>query len=62
MNEKDNSTNAATCKTTTETAVNYPIQIIFLHLICGYGKIKVDGNVLYVGWMFKLLNYLQLFN
>lgn len=32
VNEKDNSTNAVTCKTTTETSVKYPVQIIFLHL------------------------------
>jgi len=29
VNEKGNSTNAATCKMTTETAVNYTIQTIF---------------------------------
>lgn len=32
VNEKDNSTNAVNCKTTRETAVNYPVQIIFSDL------------------------------
>jgi len=32
VNEKDNSTNAITCKMTTETSANYPIQISFLYL------------------------------
>jgi len=36
VNEKDNNKNAVISETTTETAVNYPIQIIFLHLSCGY--------------------------
>jgi hypothetical protein len=42
VNEKDKSTNAVTGKTTTETAVNCPVQIIFFYIYdVGMDKLKL---------------------